>query len=129
MKNNKNILIIIFTTDFYKFYYALNLASTYQACNKKVTVYFTGYSCNFLKKKWKRYDKSKNEDKFKETKMISYIGILDLCMELNVKFYFCDTAMKFLNIEESEFIEGLNIKALPLYHIINVHKDNKTFFI
>ena len=61
--------------------------------------------------------------------MISYIGILDLCMELNVKFYFCDIAMKFLNIEESEFIEGLNIKALPLYHIINVHKDNKTFYI
>ena len=62
MQNNKNskILIILFTSDFYKYYYALNLASTYKATNKDVSIFYTGYAINFLSKYWKKYDREKN---------------------------------------------------------------------
>ena len=61
MKNNKNskILIILFTSDFYKYYYALNLASTYKAADKDVSIFYTGYAVNFLSKYWKKYDRKK----------------------------------------------------------------------
>ena len=61
MKNNKNskILIILFTSDFYKYYYGLNLASTYKATNKDVSIFYSGYAINFLLKNWKKYDKKK----------------------------------------------------------------------
>ena len=44
MKNNKNskILIILFTSDFYKYYYGLNLASTYKAVIKKLVYFIQG---------------------------------------------------------------------------------------
>ena len=54
MKNKKNskILIILFTSDFYKYYYGLNLASTYKAVNKEVSLFYSGYAINFLLKNW-----------------------------------------------------------------------------
>ena len=127
--NNKNILIILFTSDFYKYYYALNLASTYQACNKSVTVFFSGYSCNFLKKNWATYDKLKINKKMNESKMSNYLEVLKLCSELKVKFFFCSTALQFLDIRKNDFIKNINIESTPLYHVINKHKNNKTFFI
>ena len=65
MQNNKNskILIILFTADFYKYYYALNLASTYKATNKDVSIFYTGYAINFLSKYWKKYDRKKINNK------------------------------------------------------------------
>ncbi|MBF95933.1 MAG: hypothetical protein CMJ13_01750 [Pelagibacterales bacterium] len=129
MKSDTDILMILFTSDFYKYYYALNLASTYQACNKCVTVFFSGYACNFLKKNWIEYDKLKINYKMDEFRMTSYTEVLKLCDSLNVKFFFCDTAVKFLNIKKIDFMESMNIKPMPLYRIVNKHKNNKTFFI
>ncbi len=126
---NKNILIILFTSDFYKYYYALNLASSYQACNKNVTVFFSGYSCNFLKKNWKTYDKLKINKKISESKMADYLEVLKLCSDLKIQFLFCSTAMQFLDIKKNDFIKKINIKSAPLYNVINKHKNNKTFFI
>ncbi|MEC8100486.1 MAG: DsrE family protein, partial [Pseudomonadota bacterium] len=128
-KINKNILIILFTSDFYKFYYALNLASTYQACDKKVTVYFTGFSCNFLRKDWEKYDAMNYSKSFTKTQMTSYKDVLSLCKELKVKFFFCKTAIDFLGINKKMILNSLEIEELSLYHIINKHKDNKTLFI
>ena len=85
---NNRLLIILFTSDFYKYYYALNLATTYQACNKNVTVFFTGYACNFLKKQWKKYDSKKNYIKIIKKNMPNYLEILKICRELNVNFYY-----------------------------------------
>ena len=129
MKTNKNILIILFTSDFYKYYYALNLASTYQACNKNVTVFFSGYACNFLKKNWEKYDKLKINKKINESKMTNYLEVLNLCNELNVDFFFCNTAVNFLDIKKNNFIENINIESTPMYYVINKHKNDKTFFI
>ena len=56
-KKNNNYLIIAFSKDFYKFHYALTLASSLRVIDKNVTVFISGYSCNFIKKKWKCYDK------------------------------------------------------------------------
>ena len=44
----------IYLSDFYKYYYALNLASTYKAINKDVTLFYSGYAINFLLKNWKK---------------------------------------------------------------------------
>ena len=129
MKSDRDILMILFTSDFYKYYYALNLASTYQACNKNVTVFFSGYACNFLKKNWMEYDKLKINYKMDKFRMTSYIEVLKLCNALNVKFFFCDTAIKFLNINKVDFMEDINIKPKPLYHMVSKHKNHKTFFI
>ncbi len=70
MKNSKNskILIILFTSDFYKYYYGLNLASTFKATNKKVTLFYSGYSVNFLSKLWQNFDINKVNNRFKKKK-------------------------------------------------------------
>ena len=55
--SNSSNLIITFSNDFYKFYYALSLASTLKATGKDVSIFISGYSCHFIKKNWKEYDK------------------------------------------------------------------------
>ena len=129
MKTNKNILLILFTSDFYKYYNALNLASTYQASNKAVTVFYFGYSCNFLKKNWEKYDKLKINKRIIKRKMADYLEVLNLCSELKVKFLFCNTALQFLNIKENNLIKNIKIESSTLYHVINKYKDCQTLFI
>ena len=131
MKNNKNskILIIIFTSDFYKYYYALNLASTYKATNKDITLFYTGYAINFLSKYWKKYDKNKINNKLIKKKIPDYIEVLSMCEELKVNFYFCNTALDFLNLSEADFLGNINIKSAPLYQILNKYKNDQTIFI
>ncbi len=131
MKDNKSskILIILFTSDFYKYYYGLNLASTYKACNKDVTIFYTGYAISFLLKNWKSYDKSKINSEIKNKKMPNYLEMLNLCLELKITFYFCKTALEFLNLSEEDFLESIRIKSAPLYQIINRYKNEQTFFI
>jgi len=129
MEINKNILFILFTSDFYKCYYALNLASTYQACNKNVTIFFSGYACNFLKKDWDKYDKLKISEKVNKKKMTNYVNIFKLCSEINIKIYYCETAIDFLDITPNSFIKGITIKSMPLYQVINSHKNSQTIFI
>ena len=126
---DRNILIIIFTSDFYKCYYALNLASTYQACNINVTLFFSGYSCNFLRNDWIKFDKKNFSKKFSKKKMTSYLDVFNLCLEIKVKFFYCDTAMNFLNLEHKDLMNNKKVVAMSLYEIINKHKNDKTIFI
>ena len=131
MQNNKNskILIILFTADFYKYYYALNLASTYKATNKDVSIFYTGYAINFLSKYWKKYDRKKINNRLIKKKMPGYIEILGLCADLKVNFYFCNTALDFLNSSDTNFLHNINIKSTPLYKILNKYKNEQTIFI
>ena len=52
--SNSSNLIITFSNDFYKFYYALSLASTLKATGKDVSIFISGYACHFIKKKMAR---------------------------------------------------------------------------
>ena len=67
MEISKNILFILFTSDFYKCYYALNLASTYQACNKTLPFSFPDTLVIFLKR-LSKYDKLKISKKISKKK-------------------------------------------------------------
>ncbi len=67
--------------------------------------------------------------KMNESKMSKYLEVLKLCSELKVKFFFCSTALQFLDIRKNDFIKNINIESTPLYHVINENKNNKTFFI
>ena len=131
MQNNKNskILIILFTSDFYKYYYALNLASTYKATNKDVTIFYTGYAINFLSKYWKKYDKKKTNNRLIKKKIPDYLEVLSLCAELKVNFYFCNTALEFLNLSKTDLLDYISIQSAPLYQILNKYKDEQTIFI
>ena len=131
MVNNKipKILIILFTSDFYKYYYGLNIASSYKATNKNVTLFYSGYAINFLSKCWKDYDKKNTNKKLIEKNMPNYLEMLDICIQLKVSFYFCKTAMEFLNLSEDDLMVNLNIKSAPLYHILNKYKNSQTIFI
>ena len=129
MKDNKNSkILIILLPDFYKYYYGLNLASTYKACNKDVTIFYTGHAISFLLKNWKSYDKSKINSEIKNKKMPNYLEMLNLCLELKITFYFCKTALDFLNLYEEDFLESIHIKSAPLYQIIK-DINEQTFYI
>ena len=52
--------------------------------------------------------------------MTNYLDIFKLCSEINIKIYYCDTAIDFLDITCS-FIQGKN-KVMPLYQVINSTK-------
>ena len=66
--SNFNNLIITFSNDFYKFYYALSLASTLKATGKDVSIFISGYACCFIKKNWQDYDKEGINEKLKKKK-------------------------------------------------------------
>ena len=52
-KNLKSkIIIIAFSDDIYKFHYALTMASTLSAIEKKVSIFISGYACNYIRKDW-----------------------------------------------------------------------------
>ena len=52
----KKFLFIIFSKDFYKFHYSITTAITLRALEKDVSVFVTGYACNYIKKNWQEYD-------------------------------------------------------------------------
>ena len=61
--------------------------------------------------------------------MPGYIEILGLCADLKVNFYFCNTALDFLNSSDTNFLHNINIKSTPLYKILNKYKNEQTIFI
>ena len=127
--NNSKHLFIVFTSDFYKFYYSLNTANTLRACNKEVSVFITGYSCNFIFDNWISFDKKNKSKAIKENKMASYEEVLDMSKDLNINFYYCDTALDLLKTKSNRIIETLEIKPIGLYHIINKFKEDHIIFI
>jgi len=129
ISKNSKVLIILFTSDFYKYYYGLNLASTYKATNKNVTLFYTGYSVNFLSKNWNNYDKKNINKKLKKKQMPDYLEILKLCSELEINFVFCKTALEFISLNEDDIVDDINITSAPLYQIINEYKNEQTIFI
>ena len=44
--------------------------------------------------------------------------MINLCNELEIKFFYCKTALDFLNFFENDFESSIKIKPAPLYQII-----------
>ena len=126
---NCNYLIIVFSKDLYKFHYALTMASSLKAIEKQVTIFITGYACNFIRKDWEKYDNKHLNNKLKKKKVASINDLLSYCNELKVKFYYCTTAMDFLEVKTLSINNLLNINPIGLYSILNIHKEDKIIFI
>ena len=126
---SSDILLITFSEDLYKFHYALSMASTLRATERKVTVFITGYSCNYIRKEWEKYDINNIREKLKRSKMPTIKQLFLYCKELNVKFYYCSTALDYLEINISEITNFVDIDTAGLYSVINDHKDKKIIFI
>ena len=77
--SNSSNLIITFSDDIYKFYYALSLASTLKATGKDVRIFISGYACHFIKKNWQDYDKQAINAKLKRKKMGSIEEMFAFC--------------------------------------------------
>ena len=128
-KLNNKYLFIIFTSDFYKYYYSLNTANTLKACNKEVSIFITGYSCNFILDSWKNYDKKNIVASIKKNNMASYEEVLGMSLDLNIDFFYCNTALELLEIKEKKILKKFKIKPLGLYQIMNKFKDGQIIFI
>ena len=129
-KNLKSkILIIAFSDDIYKFHYALTIASTLSAIEKKVSIFISGYACNYILKDWEKYSSKKTTNKFIEKKMPTLNELFKYCKDLNVNLYFCETALNFLNIEKSNLIDSIQLQPLGMYAILNEYKKDQLVFI
>lgn len=126
---NSSYLIISFSQDFYKFHYTLTMASTLRATNRDVTVFISGYACNYIRKNWKVYDKSNINEILKKKNMGSIKEIYLYCKQLELKVFYCKTALNFLNIKENDVIDFLNIKPISMYSILNTNKKSQIIFI
>ena len=122
-------LMIIFSNDFYKFYYALSLASTLKATGKDVGIFVSGYACNFIKKNWKDYDKKAINEKLIKKKMGSIEEMFAYCKELEVEIFYCESATEFLNINSNETINLVSIKPKSMYSILNSYMQGEIIFI
>tara|TARA_B100000242_G_C42644426_1_gene302949 strand:+ start:127 stop:525 length:399 start_codon:yes stop_codon:yes gene_type:complete len=127
--SNSNNLIITFSNDFYKFHYALSLASTLKATGKDVKIFVSGYACNFIKHNWKNYDKEAINEKLKRKKMGSIEQMFTYCKELEVKVFYCESAIEFLNINRNEITNLVSIKPKSMYSILNSYKQGEIIFI
>ena len=127
--SNSSNLIITFSNDFYKFHYALSLASTLKATGKDVRIFVSGYACNFIKRNWQDYDKEGINEKLKRKKMGSIEDMFAYCKELEVEIFYCETAMEFLNINSREITNLVSIKPKSMYSIINIYKKGEIIFI
>ena len=131
--NNKNfkskVIIIAFSDDIYKFHYALTMASTLSAIEKKVSVFISGYACNYIRKDWIDRFSNKITKKILEKKMPSLKEMFTYCKELNVNIYYCETVLNFLDIDKSDLIESIQLKPLGMYTILNSHKKDEMIFI
>ena len=129
-KNIKSkVIIIAFSDDIYKFHYALTMASTLSAIEKKVSIFISGYACNYIKKDWIENSSNKITNKFLEKKMPSLKDLFTYCKDLNVNIYYCDTALNFLDINKSNLIDTIQLKPLGMYTIFNEHKKDEMIFI
>ena len=122
-------LIILFTEDFYKFYYGINLANTLKACNKNIGVFFSGYACNYLKKNWKTSDKQLLHEKVFQNYNCNLDELFKLSLDLNIDFFYCQTSFELFNIKKSDINSFLELKAIGLYSIINNYKEHNIIFI
>ena len=129
LNSNSSNLIITFSNDFYKFHYALSLASTLKATGKNVTVFVSGYACNFIKQNWQDYDKEGINEKLKRKKMGSIEEMFAYCKELEVEIFYCDSAIEFLNINSNEITNLVSIKPKSMYSILNSYKHGEIMFI
>ena len=129
INSNLHNLIIIFTKDLYKFHYALSLATSLKAIGKDISIFISGYSCNFIKKNWKDYDKEDITVRLAKKQMASIEEMFAYCKELDVKIFYCETAMEFLNIHSDEINELVSIKPKSMYSILNINKHGEIIFI
>ena len=127
--SNSSNLIITFSDDFYKFYYALSIASTLKATGKDVRIFISGYACNFIKKNWHDYDKEAINAKLKRKKMGSIEEMFAFCKELKVEIFYCKSAIEFLNIDSNEITNLVSIKSKSMYSILNSYKQGEIIFI
>ena len=127
--SNFSNLIITFSDDFYKFHYALSLASTLKATGKNVKIFVSGYSCNFIKQNWQEYDKKNINAKLKKKKMGSIEEMFSYCKELEVEIFYCESAIEFLNINSKEINNLVSIKPKSMYSILNSYKKGEIIFI
>ncbi len=127
--SNTNHLIIIFSKDLYEFHYALALASSLKAVGKNVKVFVSGYACNFIKQNWKTYDKENIGKKLEEKKMGTIEDMFSYCKDLDVKMFYCETALEFLNISKNEVTPLVEIKPNSMYSILNSNNKGEIIFI
>ena len=128
-KFNSDYLIISFSKDFYKFHYGLTLASSLKAIDKNVTVFISGYSCNFIKKKWKYYDEKNIHKRLELKNMGSLKEIFSYCKELELKMYYCETALEFLSEASTDITDLIDVKPVSMYSILNSNKESEIIFI
>ena len=126
---NSKVLIIAFSDDIYKFHYALTMASTLSAIEKKVSIFISGYACNYIRKDWTENFSNKMTSKFLEKKMPSLKEMFAYCKELDVNIYYCETALNFLDIDKSNLIDSIKLEPLGMYTILNDHKEDEMIFI
>ena len=119
----------MFTNNFYKLYYSLNTAATLKACEKEVSIFFSGYSCNFIKKDWNTDRVNEINNKILSLGMESYESLLNLCKDLNISFFYCSSAFLFMDLKKEDIIPTINIKSEGLYTIINDYKNDQIIFI
>ena len=127
--SNSNKLIITFSKDFYKFHYALSLASSLKATGKDVKIFVSGYACNFIKQNWQDYDKEGINERLKSKKMGSIEEMFAYCKELEVEIFYCESAIEFLNINSREITNLVSIKPKSMYTILNSYKQGEIIFI
>ena len=127
--SNSSNLIITFSDDFYKFYYALSIASTLKATGKDVRIFISGYACNFIKENWQDHDKEAINAKLKRKKMGSIEEMFAFCKELKVEIFYCKSAIEFLNIDSNEITNLVSIKSKSMYSILNSYKQGEIIFI
>ena len=123
------VLIIAFSDDIYKFHYALTMASTLSAIEKKVSIFISGYACKYIRKDWMENSSNKMTNKFLEKKMSSLKELFTYCKDLNVNIYYCDTALNFLDIDKSNLIDTIQLEPSGMYTIFNEHKKDEMIFI
>ncbi|MEC8099847.1 MAG: DsrE family protein [Pseudomonadota bacterium] len=127
--HKSNNLIISFSDDFYKFHYALSLASTLKATGKDVEIFVSGYACNFIKKNWQDHDKEDINRRLKRKKMGSIEEMFAYCKELEIEIFYCESAIEFLNINIREITNLLSIKPKSMYSVLNAYKQGEIIFI
>ena len=127
--SNYSNLIIAFSNDFYKFHYALSLASTLKATAKDVKIFVSGYACNFIKQNWQDHDKKAINERLKEKKMGSIEEMFEYCKELEVEIFYCESALEFLNINSNEITNLASIKPKSMYSILNGYEQGEIIFI
>ena len=127
--SNSNNLIITFSNNFYKFHYALSLASTLRATGKNVKIFVSGYACNFIKKNWQDYDKEGINGKLRRKKLGSIEEMFAYCKELGVEIFYCESALEFLDIKSIEITNLVSIKPKSMYSVLNSYKQGEIIFI